>query len=425
MDKEEEIQNINIPLEPCKALQTTQKIKRDTENVFTAITSGNMVYIKSVINRNKKKIKEYKDSRNQNALFYAILIEDESKAIEIMEKLINLNCNPYQLNLDNETILFEAASLGKLSICKYLIELLNFKINKSNNLGQTPLFCAAKYGFIDIIEYFLSQKANINSIDNFGENCLFPAIEWEQIDVVKYLILRGININQINKDGITPLKKCINYQIDSLITLIKLNGGIVPQEKKKSNLNKSCLDDIKSKKIEKIVNQIQIPHKYILVNVDKNGKKTRLKDEEINNLMRENFQVNKLLSDKEELMKEIGENDIDILFKESWEGIAKKLVCKLMRIRDCELFREPIDPIKLDIPDYFQIIKRPMDFKTIYRKLNNYQYTNCSEFCVDVHLIFDNCLRYYEPNSDEVRMMNNIKKEYLRLFKEKGLEKYL
>ena len=101
MDKEEEIQNINIPLEPCKALQTTQKIKRDTENVFTAITSGNMVYIKSVINRNKKKIKEYKDSRNQNALFYAILIEDESKAIEIMEKLINLNCNPYQLNLDN------------------------------------------------------------------------------------------------------------------------------------------------------------------------------------------------------------------------------------------------------------------------------------------------------------------------------------
>lgn len=106
-------------------------------------------------------------------------------------------------------------------------------MDKCNNLGQTPIFYAAKYGFINIIEYFLFQKANINTVDNFGENCLFPAIEWEQINAVKYLIENGININQINKDGLTPLKICVNNQNELLIELIKSKGGIVPPEKKK------------------------------------------------------------------------------------------------------------------------------------------------------------------------------------------------
>ena len=425
MEKDEEIQDIYLPIEPSKALTLTEQIKRDSENLFTAITSGNITYIKSVLFRNKKKIKEYKDNHNQNALFYAILIEDENKAIDIMEKLINLNCNPYQLNIDSESILFEATSLGKLTICKYLIELLNFKVDKSNNLGQTPIFYAAKYGFINIIEYFLFQKASINTVDNFGENCLFPAIEWEQINAVKYLIDNGININQINKDGLTPLKICVNNQNELLIELIKSKGGIIPPDKKRNNLNKSCLENIKSKKIEKVINQIQTPRRYILVNVDKNGKKNPLKDEEINNLMKDYSKVNKLLLDKEELTKEIGQHDVEILLKESWEQTAKTLIYKLTRIRDCDLFKEPIDPIKLQIPDYFHVIKRPMDFKTINKKLANFQYTNCSEFCVDVHLIFDNCIRYFGINSDAVRMMNNVKKEYLRLFKEMSLEKYI
>lgn len=37
----------------------------------------------------------------------------------------------------------------------------------------------------------------------------------------------------------------------------------------------------------------------------------------------------------------------------------------LCRIKDSELFHRPVDPDLLGIPDYFDIIKYPMDFSTI------------------------------------------------------------
>ena len=41
------------------------------------------------------------------------------------------------------------------------------------------------------------------------------------------------------------------------------------------------------------------------------------------------------------------------------------------------------------IPDYFDIIRNPMDFSTIKKKLNNCQYTNGREFCNDMEQVFD------------------------------------
>jgi len=38
------------------------------------------------------------------------------------------------------------------------------------------------------------------------------------------------------------------------------------------------------------------------------------------------------------------------------------------------IFHEPVDPKKLNIPDYLDIIKEPMDFGTVKTKLNNNQY---------------------------------------------------
>jgi hypothetical protein len=43
------------------------------------------------------------------------------------------------------------------------------------------------------------------------------------------------------------------------------------------------------------------------------------------------------------------------------------------------IFHEPVDPIKLEIPDYIDVIKHPMDFGTIKNKLNTNQYPSNSE----------------------------------------------
>lgn len=51
------------------------------------------------------------------------------------------------------------------------------------------------------------------------------------------------------------------------------------------------------------------------------------------------------------------------------------------------------------IPDYNNIIKKPMDFGTIKKKLQFNLYSSPYEFKEDVDLVFNNCLLYNGVNS--------------------------
>jgi bromodomain-containing protein 2 len=66
----------------------------------------------------------------------------------------------------------------------------------------------------------------------------------------------------------------------------------------------------------------------------------------------------------------------------------------LWKFKDSEIFHKPVDPVELGILDYHDIVKHPMDFSTIKRKLNNNVYTNCKEFTEDMNLVFNNCILY-------------------------------
>lgn len=62
-------------------------------------------------------------------------------------------------------------------------------------------------------------------------------------------------------------------------------------------------------------------------------------------------------------------------------------------------FRQPVDPVMLNIPDYFDIVKKPMDLSTIRRKLDTGQYTDPWQYCDDVWLMFDNAWLYNRKTS--------------------------
>lgn len=62
-------------------------------------------------------------------------------------------------------------------------------------------------------------------------------------------------------------------------------------------------------------------------------------------------------------------------------------------------FRQPVDPEFLNIPDYFQIIKKPMDLSTIKRKLDTGQYSDPWQYVDDVWLMFENAWLYNKKNS--------------------------
>ena len=58
------------------------------------------------------------------------------------------------------------------------------------------------------------------------------------------------------------------------------------------------------------------------------------------------------------------------------------------------IFNEPVDPKKLQINDYNDIIKKPMDFGTIKENLKKHYYRSMRQFIEDVELVFRNCYMY-------------------------------
>lgn len=57
---------------------------------------------------------------------------------------------------------------------------------------------------------------------------------------------------------------------------------------------------------------------------------------------------------------------------ETWEKIAKKILSKplvyvdtIWKAKGAYFFHSPVDPKKYGIIDYFDIVKKPMDFGTI------------------------------------------------------------
>ncbi|KAJ7399096.1 Transcription intermediary factor 1-alpha [Pitangus sulphuratus] len=59
-------------------------------------------------------------------------------------------------------------------------------------------------------------------------------------------------------------------------------------------------------------------------------------------------------------------------------------------------------PIDRRVPDYYKIIKKPMDLSTIKRRLEvtNSFYTKPEDFVADFRLIFQNCAEFNEPDSE-------------------------
>ncbi|KAI8986416.1 Bromodomain-containing protein [Pilobolus umbonatus] len=66
----------------------------------------------------------------------------------------------------------------------------------------------------------------------------------------------------------------------------------------------------------------------------------------------------------------------------------------LMRNKNAPHFILPVDPVAYNIPDYFDIIKKPMDLSTVQTKLKNDEYRTKEECYADIQLIFDNCYLY-------------------------------
>jgi len=86
--------------------------------------------------------------------------------------------------------------------------------------------------------------------------------------------------------------------------------------------------------------------------------------------------------------------------------VIKKLVKQLWANRSSNPFHEPVDPS--EAPNYYKVVKEPMDLSTVDKKVNNGDYQKLCEFIGDVMRIFENCRFFNQPNSSIMKSAENL-----------------
>ena len=160
---------------------------------------------------------------------------------------------------------------------------------------------------------------------------------------------------------------------------------------------KKVQEEVKEK-----VNERKVPRRYLLTKKREGGYYEPLNDEEFEQFKLQNPDLAQFFQEdtSESAMAnlQIPEVAASAPIYDQWEKAASRLMTNLGRHKSAFIFAEPVDVDKLSIPDYFDVVKEPMDFGTIKSKLKDHVYNSIAEFQRDMELVFYNCKIYNGEN---------------------------
>lgn len=91
---------------------------------------------------------------------------------------------------------------------------------------------------------------------------------------------------------------------------------------------------------------------------------------------------------------------------------ATRIVTNIKRVQCSANFREPVDYVKHQIPTYPDVIKNPMDLKTLETRLKVNPRPSVDAFVADFNLIVDNCLTFNGPVHAVTGFANQMKANF-------------
>ena len=90
-----------------------------------------------------------------------------------------------------------------------------------------------------------------------------------------------------------------------------------------------------------------------------------------------------------------------------FQNMIGMLHSQISQHRFGNIFHNPIK--KSEAPDYLDIVKRPMDLKTIKSRVKDGLITNSLEFQRDIFLMFANAMMYNRPGSEIYNMAEEVR----------------
>lgn len=123
-------------------------------------------------------------------------------------------------------------------------------LNKSDNLGKTPLHFAAANGNLEILDLLLKNNVNIYINDKDGRSPLFYALVYGKYEAALVLIQKGADLTLVDKNGTSIEDLILNSNID----MFQMSYKYLPK-------------DIQEKIIKILKNSPQIAYNLVNPNV--------------------------------------------------------------------------------------------------------------------------------------------------------------
>ncbi|CAA7047188.1 unnamed protein product [Microthlaspi erraticum] len=119
---------------------------------------------------------------------------------------------------------------------------------------------------------------------------------------------------------------------------------------------------------------------------------------------------------------EVKKTDQDSRYNKQELDDSLTVIKKIMKMEAADPFNVPVNPEALGIPDYFDIIKTPMDFGTICSNFEKGKiYMNSEDVYKDVQYIWNNCSKYNKKGDYIVDLMKRVKKNFMKYWTSAGL----
>lgn len=309
---------------------------------------------------------------NQNLAFTSVQCPNEEKAMDLLRYCVSLGVDFRQKDNLKQTPLFYAAKLGHIKIIKALLE-NGIDVNNIDIYGQNAFYYAVNNGKFEASKLLHQAGSWIDHIDENGQTPLYYAIKANKADIIEWLLQNGVNINNQDKRGMSPINFAVRHNKNHLKDLLVKFGATPPVNQKQKILAQKQKTQVPIPPKQK-VNERNIPKEYVLQILD-NGQYRPITEQEFDLLKKTMPEYAELFENEQKIEQmQIPLVDESAPIQYHWEKAAHRMIKNLMKHPKAWIFNEPVQPEKLGINDYFDIIHNPMDFSTIEKKLKHHEY---------------------------------------------------
>ncbi|KAH0479582.1 MAG: hypothetical protein KVP17_001051 [Porospora cf. gigantea B] len=348
----------------------------------------------------------------KNLVFVAAERPNDEEALYLVRELVDgkAKLNPGHSDHYRQTPLFFASRDGNAETLTYLCG-KGLEIDQVDDAGQSALFYAAREGRSQVVELLSGYEVDLNRKDHIGQTALFYAAREARVETIETMLTLGCQPHHRDLQK----KTCLNYAMAGKTPEHKLAAEIIRKAMtaKRPSANGMEVPPSKRQKVSRHRHQLVV---QVLPTIGLDSEGLCVLKENSPEIVR-GFTISPTpiqlaefesrfpslalwkQADSEPLTKEEMTEDALLPFRGNWGRVALRLVDELEKKDDAYIFAKPVDPLKWNCPDYYAVVKHPMDFETVKKKIKNHKYVRLRDFESDCEQVFSNCFTYNGPTS--------------------------